>query len=97
MGSRTHLTGLTIVAYFSVTCLACTSLFSPLSFIFARSWGLISSIMSNPTPESFERACCLGERATWPKVSVILNQLKIELALDDIVQSLRGLERWQLV
>jgi hypothetical protein len=53
--------------------------------------------MSNPTPESYERATRLGQLATWPKISIILNQCKIELALDDIVQNLRGLERWQLV
>ncbi len=55
------------------------------------------SILSNPTPASYDRAGQLGQNATWPKISLILNQCKIEYALDDIVQRLRGLDSWQFI
>lgn len=54
------------------------------------------SIVSNPSPERFQRAVRIGQLATWPKMSLITNHLKIELALDGIVFRLRGCEKWQL-
>ena len=47
-------------------------------------------ILSNPTPESMHQAMHSGERATWPKLSIIKNHCSIELALDDAVQKLRA-------
>ena len=38
----------------------------------------------------------IGQLATWPKLSIVANHLKIELALDRIVHRLRGCEKWQL-
>lgn len=35
-----------------------------------------------------------GEQATWPKLSEMEIHCKVELALDTIVQRLRGTERW---
>jgi TAG lipase/steryl ester hydrolase/phospholipase A2/LPA acyltransferase len=56
----------------------------------------LCSVVSNPTPERFGRAIQVGQRATWPKLSLIMDHCKIELALDDIVHRLRGCERWSL-
>ncbi|MCJ1453440.1 hypothetical protein MMC28_003787 [Mycoblastus sanguinarius] len=47
-------------------------------------------ILSNPTPEFMHQAMLSGERATWPKMSIIKNHCAIELALDDTVQKLRA-------
>ena len=46
-------------------------------------------MLSNPTPEYMHLAMLSGQRATWPKLSVIKNHCAIELALDDAVQKLR--------
>ncbi|KAL9129601.1 MAG: hypothetical protein Q9217_001989 [Psora testacea] len=46
-------------------------------------------MLSNPTPEFMHAAMLSGERATWPKISIIKNHCAIELALDDAVQKLR--------
>ena len=46
-------------------------------------------MLSNPTPEFMHGAMLSGERATWPKISIIKNHCAIELALDDAVQKLR--------
>ncbi|KAG8533090.1 uncharacterized protein KY384_001873 [Bacidia gigantensis] len=46
-------------------------------------------ILSNPTPDFMQQAMLAGERATWPKISIIKNHCAIELALDDAVQKLR--------
>ncbi len=47
-------------------------------------------MLSNPTPDFMHRAMLGGERATWPKMSIIKNHCAIELALDDAVQKLRA-------
>ncbi|KAF6227041.1 hypothetical protein HO133_008482 [Letharia lupina] len=47
-------------------------------------------MLSNPTPAFMHRAMLGGERATWPKMSIIKNHCAIELALDDAVQTLRA-------
>ena len=47
-------------------------------------------MLSNPTPAFMRRAMLGGERATWPKMSIIKNHCAIELALDDAVQKLRA-------
>ena len=47
------------------------------------------SMLSNPSPAFMHRAMLAGERATWPKMSIIKNHCAIELALDDAVQKLR--------
>ena len=46
-------------------------------------------ILSNPTTEFMQQALLSGEKATWPKMSIIKNHCAIELALDDAVQKLR--------
>ncbi|KAH7140142.1 acyl transferase/acyl hydrolase/lysophospholipase [Dactylonectria estremocensis] len=46
-------------------------------------------LMSNPTSEFMIRACLIGERATWPKLSRIRDRCAIELALDHAVHQLR--------
>lgn len=47
-------------------------------------------MLSNPTREFMHHAMLSGERATWPKMSIIKNHCAIELALDDAVQKLRA-------
>ena len=47
-------------------------------------------MLSNPTPAFMQRAMLAGERATWPKLSIIRNHCAIELALDEAVQKLRA-------
>ncbi|KAH8654869.1 acyl transferase/acyl hydrolase/lysophospholipase [Ilyonectria robusta] len=47
-------------------------------------------LMRNPTSEFMIRACLLGERATWPKLSRIRDRCAIELALDHAVHRLRA-------
>lgn len=47
-------------------------------------------MLSNPTREFMHQAMLSGERATWPKMSIIKNHCAIELALDDAVQKLRA-------
>jgi len=46
-------------------------------------------ILSNPTSKSIQEAKLKGERATWPKISIIKNHCQIELTLDEIVYRLR--------
>ena len=46
-------------------------------------------MLCNPTPEFMHAAMLSGQRATWPKISIIKNHCAIELALDDAVQKLR--------
>ncbi|KAF9869658.1 patatin family [Colletotrichum karsti] len=50
----------------------------------------IPKILSNPSPDFMLRACLLGERATWPKLSRIRDRCAIELALDRAVHRLRA-------
>ena len=47
-------------------------------------------MLTNPTSAFMHRAMLGGERATWPKLSIIKNHCAIELALDDAVQKLRA-------
>ena len=47
-------------------------------------------MLSNPTKDSMQQAMLSGERATWPKLSIIKNHCAIELALDNAVQKLRA-------
>lgn len=47
-------------------------------------------MLSNPSKEFMQQAMLSGERATWPKLSIIRNHCAIELALDDAVQKLRA-------
>ncbi|CAO3671710.1 unnamed protein product [Rhizopus microsporus] len=46
-------------------------------------------VLSNPTAKSIRDAILRGERATWPKLSIIRNHLQIELAIDQILYRLR--------
>ncbi|KAI8364743.1 acyl transferase/acyl hydrolase/lysophospholipase [Radiomyces spectabilis] len=46
-------------------------------------------VLSNPTPETVAEAIVCGERATWPKMSIIKNHLQIELTIDAILYRLR--------
>ncbi|CAO3684617.1 unnamed protein product [Umbelopsis vinacea] len=46
-------------------------------------------VLSNPTPQSVMEAMIRGERATWPKMSIIKNHLQIELTIDAIIYRLR--------
>ncbi|CEI85736.1 hypothetical protein RMCBS344292_00191 [Rhizopus microsporus] len=46
-------------------------------------------VLSNPTSKSIRDAILRGERATWPKLSIIRNHLQIELAIDQILYRLR--------
>ncbi|KAK2731338.1 patatin family [Colletotrichum kahawae] len=50
----------------------------------------IPKILSNPSPDFMLRACLMGERATWPKLSRIRDRCAIELALDRAVHRLRA-------
>ncbi|KAF9366698.1 hypothetical protein BGX34_010373 [Mortierella sp. NVP85] len=47
------------------------------------------NIVSNPTVEFLVDASLKGERATWPKISIIKNHCSIEHCLDDILYRLR--------
>ncbi|KAK7416078.1 Lipase 5 [Neonectria magnoliae] len=47
-------------------------------------------LMRNPTSEFMIKACLLGERATWPKLSRVRDRCAIELALDRAVHRLRA-------
>ncbi|KAF5025858.1 hypothetical protein F66182_2080 [Fusarium sp. NRRL 66182] len=47
-------------------------------------------LMRNPNPEFMMRACLMGERATWPKLSRVRDRCAIELALDRAVHRLRA-------
>ncbi|KAF9951061.1 hypothetical protein BGZ65_006214, partial [Modicella reniformis] len=46
-------------------------------------------IVSNPTIQFLVDATLKGERATWPKISIIKNHCSIEHCLDDILYRLR--------
>lgn len=47
-----------------------------------------AALMSNPTPEFLIKARLRGERATWPKLSIIHNHCAIELAIDNALYTL---------
>ncbi|KAF9910969.1 hypothetical protein EC991_005144 [Linnemannia zychae] len=47
------------------------------------------NIVSNPTVDFLIGATLKGERATWPKISIIKNHCSIEHCLDDILYRLR--------
>ncbi|KAG9061633.1 hypothetical protein KI688_007214 [Linnemannia hyalina] len=47
------------------------------------------NIVTNPTAEFLVNATLKGERATWPKISIIKNHCSIEHCLDDILYRLR--------
>ncbi|KAK3822233.1 MAG: hypothetical protein JOS17DRAFT_754163 [Linnemannia elongata] len=47
------------------------------------------NIVTNPTVEFLVNATLKGERATWPKISIIKNHCSIEHCLDDILYRLR--------
>ncbi|KNC97622.1 uncharacterized protein SPPG_07090 [Spizellomyces punctatus DAOM BR117] len=46
-------------------------------------------ILGNPDPEMMIYCSNLGERATWPQISLLRNRCKIELCLDDMLYRLR--------
>ncbi|KAI9262753.1 acyl transferase/acyl hydrolase/lysophospholipase [Sporodiniella umbellata] len=46
-------------------------------------------VLSNPTEKLAAYAIQQGERATWPKMSIIKNHLQVELAIDQILYRLR--------
>eukprot|EP01147_Barroeca_monosierra_P004046 gene4046-8438_t len=48
-------------------------------------------LVANPTPERVRHGIQAGQRATWPRMSILQNHCKIELALDAAVQYLGGL------
>ncbi|KAG0069139.1 hypothetical protein BGZ92_004733 [Podila epicladia] len=47
------------------------------------------NIVSNPTQDSLIASTLKGEKATWPKISIIRNHCSIEHCLDDILYRLR--------
>lgn len=47
-------------------------------------------MLKNPSTEFMLQACLSGERATWPKLSMIRNHCAVELELDAAVQKLRA-------
>ncbi|KAF4619097.1 hypothetical protein G7Y89_g14750 [Cudoniella acicularis] len=47
-------------------------------------------MLKNPTSDFMLQACLCGERATWPKLSMIRNHCAVELELDAAVQKLRA-------
>ncbi|GJJ73529.1 TAG lipase / steryl ester hydrolase / phospholipase A2 / LPA acyltransferase [Entomortierella parvispora] len=47
------------------------------------------NIVSNPTVDFLVDATLKGERATWPKISIIKNHCSIEHCIDDILYRLR--------
>ncbi|KAJ1910169.1 Lipase 5 [Tieghemiomyces parasiticus] len=49
-----------------------------------------ASVLVNPTIASFRRYQQLGERATWPCVTVLRNHCQVELLLDRIIYRLRS-------
>jgi TAG lipase/steryl ester hydrolase/phospholipase A2/LPA acyltransferase len=53
-------------------------------------------VLSNPVPENVERAMKVGRQAAWRKMAMVSNHCKIEIALDDIVRALQGVERWTI-
>jgi hypothetical protein len=53
-------------------------------------------VLENPTPELVDRGLEVGQQATWKKLAMISNHCKIEIALDDIVCRLQGVERWTM-
>ncbi|TPX70181.1 hypothetical protein SpCBS45565_g01886 [Spizellomyces sp. 'palustris'] len=46
-------------------------------------------ILGNPDPEMMIYCSNLGERATWPQISLLRNRCKIELCVDDMLYRLR--------
>jgi TAG lipase/steryl ester hydrolase/phospholipase A2/LPA acyltransferase len=46
-------------------------------------------MLKNPTTEFMLQSCLSGERATWPKLSMIRNHCAVEIELDSAVQKLR--------
>ncbi|EHL01072.1 hypothetical protein M7I_2933 [Glarea lozoyensis 74030] len=47
-------------------------------------------MLKNPTTEFMLQSCLCGERATWPKLSMIRNHCAVEIELDSAVQKLRA-------
>ncbi|KAG0250961.1 hypothetical protein DFQ27_009118 [Actinomortierella ambigua] len=47
------------------------------------------NIVSNPSPEHIMDATLKGERATWPRISIIKNHCSVEHCIDDILYRLR--------
>ncbi|ORZ31495.1 acyl transferase/acyl hydrolase/lysophospholipase [Catenaria anguillulae PL171] len=47
------------------------------------------NILTNPTPKSMLESTLKGERATWPKISIMQNHLHIEMALDEMLYRCR--------
>lgn len=48
-----------------------------------------TTILSNPTPTFVVDCIVRGEAATWPKISIIQNHCRIEVAIDEILYKLR--------
>ncbi|KNE58764.1 hypothetical protein AMAG_04317 [Allomyces macrogynus ATCC 38327] len=46
-------------------------------------------ILTNPTPKAMLEATLKGERATWPKISIMQSHLQIEMALDEMLYRCR--------
>ncbi|ORY94010.1 putative esterase of the alpha-beta hydrolase superfamily [Syncephalastrum racemosum] len=46
-------------------------------------------VLSNPTNETVMESITRGERATWPKLSIIKNHLQVELTIDACLYRLR--------
>ncbi|KAJ1980608.1 Lipase 5 [Dimargaris verticillata] len=46
-------------------------------------------VIINPTRADFDRYATLGERAAWPKISIIRNHCEVELFLDKVIYQLR--------
>ncbi|KAI8149462.1 acyl transferase/acyl hydrolase/lysophospholipase [Fennellomyces sp. T-0311] len=52
-------------------------------------YGDFLKVLSNPTNDVVMDSIVRGERATWPKISIIKNHLQIELTIDAILYRLR--------
>ncbi|KAK9452648.1 acyl transferase/acyl hydrolase/lysophospholipase, partial [Dipodascopsis uninucleata] len=50
----------------------------------------LSKILKNPTPQFLENTKVRGQRATFPKISIIRNHCAVELALDAAILELRS-------
>ncbi|MEO0602834.1 MAG: hypothetical protein AAF211_15440 [Myxococcota bacterium] len=52
-------------------------------------WGLLTRIMTNPTPDDLQTFIDEGERSVWPRVAMIRQQTRIGRAFRESVTALR--------
>eukprot|EP00128_Syssomonas_multiformis_P009697 Colp12_sorted_trinity150504_noHs@13208 len=53
-------------------------------------WKDMSMILSNPSEEILQHCIEVGERSTWPYISIIRTRCKIEVALDECLNTIVG-------